>query len=258
MIENDNFITIQGFMVNDLKLKGNELIIFALIFGFSQDAESTFHGSLRYIREWTNLSTPAIIAILKSLQSKNLIEKIEKTVNGTLLCDYRAVKKVNTQLSFLSTTKETLLHNKEYIYTNHKYIKDNDDNNSFNYGVKKVNNEKEAKMGETIEELNRNYDLIDQPFNEFWSIYPRRVDKARAYRAWKKQKLDADEIAVLLDRLKKQVELGILKYKDAYTPYPASWINGRRWEDELIEKDDKKKSAPKASEYLTYEDDIIT
>ena len=132
MIENDNFITIQGFMVNDLKLKGNELIIFALIFGFSQDAESTFHGSLRYIREWTSLSTPAIISILRSLQEKNLIEKIEKTVNGTLLCDYRAVKKVNTQLSFLSTTKETLPHNIDNIYTNHNDIKDNDDNNSFN------------------------------------------------------------------------------------------------------------------------------
>ena len=261
MIANDNFITIQGFMVNELKLKGNELIIFAMIFGFSQDAESTFHGSLRYIKEWTSLSTPAIISILRSLQEKNLIEKIEKTINGMQICDYRAVKKVNTQLSFLTPTKETLPHNIDNIYTNHNNINTDhdidikDDNISINYGVKKLN--KVTQMGETVEELNRNYELIDQPFNEFWSLYPRHLDKARAYKAWQKQKLNADEIAVLLERLKKQVEVGMLKYKDNYTPYPATWLNGRRWEDEIVVKSDQA-TAPKASDYLNYEGDIIT
>ena len=48
-----NYITIVDFMVEDLKLKGNELIVFALIYGFSQDDVSDFHGSLTYIQQRT-------------------------------------------------------------------------------------------------------------------------------------------------------------------------------------------------------------
>lgn len=41
-IKNENFIAIQGFMVKELGLSGNELIAYALIYGFSQDNESEF------------------------------------------------------------------------------------------------------------------------------------------------------------------------------------------------------------------------
>ena len=36
----DNYIVIQTFMIRELKLKGNELILYALIHGFSQDGTS--------------------------------------------------------------------------------------------------------------------------------------------------------------------------------------------------------------------------
>ena len=32
----ENYITVQGWMVTDLNLKGNELLIYACIYGFSQ------------------------------------------------------------------------------------------------------------------------------------------------------------------------------------------------------------------------------
>ena len=54
MIKNENFIVIQGFMINELDLKGNELIIYAIIYGFSQDGENKYTGSLNYLANWTN------------------------------------------------------------------------------------------------------------------------------------------------------------------------------------------------------------
>ena len=39
-IKRSNFVIIQGWMITDLKLKGNQLMIFAAIYGFSQDGES--------------------------------------------------------------------------------------------------------------------------------------------------------------------------------------------------------------------------
>lgn len=45
-IRNENFYTVLGWMLNVLELKGNELIVFAIIYSFSQDGESEFTGSL--------------------------------------------------------------------------------------------------------------------------------------------------------------------------------------------------------------------
>ena len=76
-IKPNNFINIQGWMVTELGLKGNELIIYAIIAGFSQDGESNFHGSLSYLSEWTNTSKQTVINCLISLQDKGLIIKNE-------------------------------------------------------------------------------------------------------------------------------------------------------------------------------------
>ena len=93
-ISRENFITIQGFMITDLKLKGNELIIYAVIYGFSQAENQTFSGSLQYLMEWTNSTKPSVIKCLKSLIEKGFIEKTDKVINGVKFCEYSIVKLV--------------------------------------------------------------------------------------------------------------------------------------------------------------------
>ena len=90
MIKNDNFIVIQGWMVAELGLKGNELLVYAIIHGFSQDGESRFTGSLRYLTEWTNSSKQGVQNSLKSLCEKGLICKTDKVLNGVKFCEYHA------------------------------------------------------------------------------------------------------------------------------------------------------------------------
>ena len=50
------YIVIQDWMISDLQLKGNELLTYSLIYGFSQDGESEFKGSLKYISEFLGVS----------------------------------------------------------------------------------------------------------------------------------------------------------------------------------------------------------
>ena len=50
-VQKDNYIVIQGWMIEDLKLKGNELIIYAIIYGFSQTEGQLFNGSLQYLAD---------------------------------------------------------------------------------------------------------------------------------------------------------------------------------------------------------------
>lgn len=89
-VKNEHYITIQEFMVNDLELSGNELIAYALIYGFSQDGESYFKGSLSYVAKWLNCSKATACTILNKLSDDGFLEKKEKNVNGVRLCDYSA------------------------------------------------------------------------------------------------------------------------------------------------------------------------
>lgn len=86
----NKYITIQGWMRTELGLKENELLLYALIYGFSQDEESKFTGSQSYMSEWVGISTRKIRDRLNSLLNKQLIEKTEKYVNGMKFCEYKA------------------------------------------------------------------------------------------------------------------------------------------------------------------------
>ena len=60
-----------------LELRPNELVVYALIWGFTQDGRSVYSGSIDYLRYWTRLTKPTLIAILKSLTELGLIERCE-------------------------------------------------------------------------------------------------------------------------------------------------------------------------------------
>lgn len=95
-VNSDGYINIQGWMVSELGLKGNELLIYAIIYGFSQDGESKFTGSLQYLADWTNSTKQGVQKVLKSLLEKQLLLKDEKTLNNIKFCEYKAIRKVDT------------------------------------------------------------------------------------------------------------------------------------------------------------------
>ena len=87
-VKQENYMTIQGWMVTDLQLKGNELLVYAIIYGFSQADNQVFNGSLQYLADWTSTSKQTVITSLKSLIEKGYITKTEKNVNGVKFCEY--------------------------------------------------------------------------------------------------------------------------------------------------------------------------
>lgn len=90
-IRNENFYTVLGWMLNVLELKGNELIVFAIIYSFSQDGESEFTGSLTFMQAFANIKAQnTVISMLKSLSDKNLILKREYMKDNVRRVAYRA------------------------------------------------------------------------------------------------------------------------------------------------------------------------
>ena len=73
-----------------------------------------------------------------------------------------------------------------------------------------------------------------QIFDSFWDLYPRKVAKASAFKAWGKIKWSDGLVDRLLLALKAQVAFWEeQKTKFDYIPHPATWLNNKRWEDQV-------------------------
>ena len=88
---NKNYLVIQGWMRTELDLKGNDLLVYALIYGFSQTEGQAFTGSLQYMADWCGATKQGISKNLKSLINRGLIQKKQLIKNGVKFCEYSCI-----------------------------------------------------------------------------------------------------------------------------------------------------------------------
>jgi hypothetical protein len=86
-----NYLVIQGWMVTKLGLKGNELLIYALIYGFSQTRDQWFTGTHQYLADWTNSTIRSVINNINELIEKEYIVRGEREYRGQMCPTYKAV-----------------------------------------------------------------------------------------------------------------------------------------------------------------------
>ena len=156
-VKEENYISISGWMVTRLGLKGNELLVYAIIYGFSQDGETRYTGSLQYLADWTNSTKQSCIKCLKSLAEKGYITKYEKIVNGVKFCEYQAVKLKSMVVNKVEHgSKQSLMGGSKQSLHN---ILDNNtlDNNIINKKERKST--KRMSYDEQIEEYSDNEEL---------------------------------------------------------------------------------------------------
>ena len=68
-------------------------------------------------------------------------------------------------------------------------------------------------------------------FEKFWSAYPRKEGKQKARSAFEKVTVDLDVLLVALEAQKKSSQW--TKDNGQFIPHAATWLNGKRWEDQL-------------------------
>lgn len=68
-------------------------------------------------------------------------------------------------------------------------------------------------------------------FDDFWLMYPKRVAKKDARRAWERLKAEQrmEALVALMDWRRVWTDRGDLQF----VPNGATWLNGERWTDEL-------------------------
>lgn len=91
MINDGTYITIQGWMRTDLKLSGNELIVYAIIYGFSQNKQGEFTGSVQYLADWVGCTKRTVTTILRKLVDEELVKKtVVQLDNNSKRVSYQA------------------------------------------------------------------------------------------------------------------------------------------------------------------------
>ena len=212
-MKNESYYQISGWMINKLKLKGIELNVYAIIYGFSQDGESEFKGSLKYLSEFTGgTSKPTLIKALKDLTEKQFIIRREEIINKVKFNRYRA----NLPLlkEFDGGGKETLQGGSKETLPNNKLL-DNESNND----IKEKISKKE----------------IDAEFESLWKRYPRKKGGESAYKSYLKARQNGttyDEVINGLENYLKEIE--VKKTATQYIKHGSTWFSQHCWQDEYV------------------------
>lgn len=87
----NNYFTICGWMINRLHLTGNKLLIYALIFSFSQAEGCSFAGPLSFITDSLGINKTTVIRLLKELINEGLVVRGEKQVESVTFPTYKTI-----------------------------------------------------------------------------------------------------------------------------------------------------------------------
>ena len=75
---------------------------------------------------------------------------------------------------------------------------------------------------------------IDDGFDRFWSAYPKKVAKQAAVKAWRSLRPGPDDLDAMLAALRRQAaSADWTKDGGRFVPHAATWLRGRRFEDEV-------------------------
>lgn len=188
-MRNENFYVVQGWMMSELGLSGNELICYAVIFGATQGGQTLFKESRMYLSEWMNATLPTVDKCLKSLVDKKYLVKHSEVINGVRFNMYRAVSFdfITPKESLGGGSKESLGH------TN------NTDNN--------ISNEIDKSISQSDKEL----------FEKCWLAYRRKGKKGKSLPYW--NKLTQSEKQAVMPHIRAYVSSRELQYQQDFERY---------------------------------------
>lgn len=80
---------VPDWMVRQLKLQNDELIIYAFIYSFNCYTDGSFYGGINYICQRTNISRSTVIRCLKSLTDSGYLLKYGRIINNQKYVEYK-------------------------------------------------------------------------------------------------------------------------------------------------------------------------
>ena len=118
------YFVIQDWMITALHLKGCELLVYAVVFGYSQKGAGCYFGSAAALAESLGVSRQTIVSTFKSLTERGLLIKTDDYHAGVHTCAYSA----NLGLLKNFTGCQEILQDSQKILHNNKIDSKKDNN----------------------------------------------------------------------------------------------------------------------------------
>lgn len=158
------------------------------------------------LSEIMNISKRTITNVINQLKENNLIDVVQQG-RGLPAKIYVKKLKPNTNAS-----------KNDFIESNNKQDT-----------IDEIKEEKQVKEKSKTENKQQEY------FSIFWASYPKKVGKGAAEKSWKKIKPTKDLLEKMLNAIETAKQSRQWnKDNGQYIPNPATWLNQKRWEDEII------------------------
>ena len=172
------FINIQGWMISRLGLKSNELLVFALIYGFSIDGVHSFNGGRAYISKLLGIGPATACRVIESLVNKGLIVKQNNTVNSVTVSNSYTINHEYINQLLNDAENDLNCENDDFIHDGEQPINETEKSHeNANKSVLSVDNKKSTKSGKiTAEMLVSEHGVSEQVANDWAAM--RRSKKA--------------------------------------------------------------------------------
>jgi len=111
---------------------------------------------------------------------------------------------------------------------------------NFEYPIQKILNtpiqknliENNTYINNTINNTYELKEIYKERFLKFYELYPKKVKKKDTEKWFLKNKPDEELFNSIIEGLEKHLKSKQWKNKQ-YIPYPTTWLNGERWNDEV-------------------------
>ena len=91
----------------------------------------------------------------------------------------------------------------------------------------------------------------DDRFARFWKLYPKKQGRAASEKAWQKIKMTDELYETIIQALAIQSQSkDWTKENGQYVPNGSTWLNGKRWEDEVKQSSQSRHNGFSTTDYL--------
>ncbi len=206
------FTCVDNRIFKDEQITVQQLAVYVVLCYHADSINESCYPSYSTIAREAKISRRAVMRAIDALIKAGYIKKQGRKLDGT-----------NSQTSNLYTiTSEVVTHSHQVVSDSHQ------GGDTVSLGV--VTDSHPNKN-----HLNKNQ--LTKLFKDFYSLYPKKVSKDNASKAFLKLKPDNEFLKVMIDAIEKQKTWREEARRSGLFvpewPYPATWLNQKRWEDEI-------------------------
>jgi DNA-binding transcriptional ArsR family regulator len=213
----------------DERLSANSKLLYGEITALTNEKGYCWAGDV-YFADLYNVGKSTIQNWLRSLEQNGYITRGVVYEEGTKKIIQRQIKLVVHPIPNNEHTlyqKNGIPYTKKMVYPIPNNWRDNNTSNNTINNIPPI-----VPQNEILTET-------EIMFNQFWKSYPNKKAKQVAYKSFTKLTLSEKLFNEIMDKL--ELFKKTKQWSDPkYIPYPSTWLNQKRWEDELTDKDFRK------------------